>query len=119
MYNVETDVSQGILRLAFSEHVTVDEMKRCRLDVEESVGKFAVGFTVVTNLSGLDRMDFNCTPEIRGLMDFLRESGVARVIRVVPDPGKDIGFSILSYFHYGSKVKLQTFDSLIEANTQI
>lgn len=105
--------------MAYSEHVTVEEMKRCRLDVEESVAKLAVGFTVFTDLSGLDRMDFDCTPEIRGLMDFLRESGVARVIRVIPDPGKDIGFSILSYFHYGSKVKLQTFDSLIEANSQV
>ena len=93
----------------------MEEMKRCRLDVEESVANLCPGFTVFTDLSGLDRMDFDCTPEIRALMDLLMENGVGRAIRVVPDPGKDIGFSILSFFHYGSNVEIQTFDSLPEA----
>jgi hypothetical protein len=37
------------------------------------------------------------------------------VVRVVPDPHKDIGLNILSQFHYGPKIKLVTFESLAEA----
>jgi len=37
------------------------------------------------------------------------------VVRVVPDPHKDIGLNILSQFHYGPQIKLVTFESLAEA----
>lgn len=115
MYFVEADAAQGILRMTFSQHVTAEELKRCRVEVEQSVANLSPGFRIFTDLSTLDEMDFDCVPEIRGVMDLLREHGVGRVIRVVPDPGKDIGFSILSFFHYGPKVDIQTFDSLPEA----
>jgi hypothetical protein len=115
MFVVETDVSQGILRMTFTEHVTADDLKRCRTELEQAVAKLARGFRVFTDLSELDQMDFDCIPEIRGVMDLLRERGVGRVIRVIPDPGKDIGFGILSFFHYGPNVHVQTFETLPEA----
>jgi len=37
------------------------------------------------------------------------------VVRVIPDPHKDIGLNILSQFHYGPQIKLATFESLAEA----
>jgi hypothetical protein len=37
------------------------------------------------------------------------------VVRVVPDPRKDIGLNILSQFHYGPQIKLVTFESLAKA----
>lgn len=119
MYEVETDVERGVLRLSYHDHVTVEEVRNCRLEVEKSVAKLGSGFLVFTDLSGLERMDFECTSEIRGIMEFLKANGVGRVIRVVPDPSKDIGFSILSYFHYGATVRIQTFESFEEAVEQI
>ena len=40
---------------------------------------------------------------------------VAAVVRVVPDPHKDIGLNILSQFHYGPNIKLVTVESLAAA----
>jgi hypothetical protein len=48
-------------------------------------------------------------------MDAVAEKEVGMVVRVIPDPHKDIGFNILSQFHYGPKTKLATFESLAEA----
>ena len=49
------------------------------------------------------------------MMDALAEKGVASVTRVMPDPHKDIGLNILSQFHYGTNVKIATFETLADA----
>ena len=48
-------------------------------------------------------------------MDAVAEKEVGMVVRVIPDPHKDIGLNILSKFHYGPEIKLATFESLAEA----
>jgi hypothetical protein len=37
------------------------------------------------------------------------------VFRVVPDPRRDIGMQIMSYFHYGADVRIVTCESMAEA----
>ena len=39
--------------------------------------------------------------------------------RVMPDPHKDIGLNILSQFHYGTDVKIATFETLADARQNI
>ena len=48
-------------------------------------------------------------------MDLLVEKQVGTVVRVVPDPRKDIGLNILSRFHYGPEVRLITCEALAAA----
>ena len=48
-------------------------------------------------------------------MDTLTEKQVASVIRVMPDPHKDIGLNILSQFHYGPEIQITTFETLADA----
>jgi hypothetical protein len=49
------------------------------------------------------------------MMSAFKERGVSRVIRVFPKPRKDIGLNILSLFHYGQDVDVQTVETLPEA----
>jgi hypothetical protein len=37
------------------------------------------------------------------------------VVRVIPDPQKDIGMQIMSLFHYDRRVRIVTCESLAEA----
>jgi hypothetical protein len=37
------------------------------------------------------------------------------VVRVIPDPQKDIGLNILSLFHYRKRVRIVTCETLDEA----
>jgi hypothetical protein len=37
------------------------------------------------------------------------------VIRIIPDPGKDIALNILSQFHYARELPVTTVETLVEA----
>ena len=37
------------------------------------------------------------------------------MVRIVPDPKKDIGFQVMSYFHYGPDVNIVTCENMDEA----
>ena len=60
-------------------------------------------------------MDLDCVPHLTKIMDLSRAHGVGTVVRVIPDPDKDIGFSILSIIHYRRGVRIVTCESLAEA----
>ncbi len=77
------------------------------------------GFTILTDLSGLDSMELDCVPYLTRLMDACREMGVATVVRIVPDPRKDIGLNILSIVHLKSGVRVVTCQNAEEAERVI
>jgi anti-anti-sigma regulatory factor len=114
MYQLEFDSDHRVLRLSYSGRVGLDEARRCRSDLEVLLSSVKPGFSLLTDLSGLEEMDYACVDEIRAAMDQFQEHGVAHVVRVIPDRSKDIGFTVMSYFHYGREVSVQTVDSLAD-----
>jgi hypothetical protein len=50
-------------------------------------------------------------------MDLLNQHGVAMIVRVIPDPHKDIGLNILSLFHYRRGIRIVTCKTMEEART--
>ncbi len=44
---------------------------------------------------------------------------VQHVVRVIPDPHKDIGLNIMSYFHSGSKIRVTNCENLADAMPRI
>ena len=95
--------------------VTKKEVETVALRVREIMKEITPGFRVLTDFRWLDRMEPAATAHLAEIMDALAEKDVAAVVRVVPDPHKDIGLNILSQFHYGPQIKLATFESLAEA----
>jgi hypothetical protein len=49
------------------------------------------------------------------MMDLCNKKGVETVVRVIPDPRKDIGLNILSLFHYRRHVRIVTCATISEA----
>ena len=43
------------------------------------------------------------------------KQGVAKIVRVIPDPKKDIGLNILSVFHYPRRIQIITCETRKEA----
>ena len=60
-------------------------------------------------------MDLQCRPHINRVMDLCDDAGIDMVVRVIPDPRKDIGLNIMSLFHYRRGLPIVTFESLPEA----
>jgi hypothetical protein len=115
MYSVESDRSKRLLVISAAGEVTKKEVEAVALRVREMMKEVTPGFRVLTDFRWLDRMEPAAATHLAEIMDALAEKDVAAVVRVVPDPHKDIGLNILSQFHYGPNIKLTTFESLAEA----
>ena len=115
MYSVESDRSKRLLVISAAGKVSKKEVEAVALRVREMMKEVTPGFRVLTDFRWLDRMEPAAATHLAEIMDALAEKDVAAVVRVIPDPHKDIGLNILSPFHYGPNIKLTTFESLAEA----
>ena len=115
MYLLTVNSQRELMHLSYLGRVNGDDARRCRAEIEALLPTLKPGFRLLTDLSALEEMDYACADDIRAMMDELRKRGISRVIRVIPDQKKDIGFTVMSYFHYGRDVKIQTVESLAEA----
>ena len=115
MFQVEADKSKNLLKISFAGRVGLEEAKRCEEEVETLVPDLQPGFQLLTDLSGLESMDLACVPHIERVMDLCNRKGVAKIVRIVPDPHKDIGFNILSLFHYRHGIPIVTCETPEEA----
>ena len=118
-YTVSADVTKNQLSVHFRGDIDQACMRACVDQIVIQLPSLTKGFKILTDLSGLNSMDELCVSELKRMMDVCRKSGVGIVARVIPDPAKDIGFNILSLFHYRNKVHVQTFPSLAEAEAAL
>jgi len=119
MMQVEADKGRKLLTLSFRAHVSIEEVRDQRAETLAVLEQLEPGFRLLTDLSELESMDYSCAPEIEAMMDAFRQKGVRLVVRVVPDARKDIGFRVMSYFHYGRKVPVLTFESRADAEAKL
>jgi hypothetical protein len=83
--------------------------------VREILADVEPGFVALTDFRWLSSMASDAAPFVAEIMDALAEKKVSAVVRVVPDPHKDIGLNILSQFHYGPEIRVVTFENLADA----
>jgi anti-anti-sigma regulatory factor len=115
MFETGFDKAKNLLRMTFCGHVTADEARKGTDELAGLLVETESGFRLLTDLTGLESMDKACVPYIRDSMDLLNKKGVAMVVRVIPDPHKDIGFKILSLFHYRYDMQIVTCETVEEA----
>ena len=112
---IATDEGRNVIRIRFHGNVTATAMQGALTDMNEPLRCVQAGFTVLTDLSDLETMELDCVDSLTRMMDNFKASGVGTVVRVIPDPAKDIGFNILSMTHYRRGVKVITCETLAEA----
>ncbi len=115
MFQTDLDRSGRLFSMHYSGRVDGAEMDACLEQVRDLLADVEPGFRVLTDLSGLEAMDPSCAPVIGAMMDFFVEKQIKSVVRVVPDPQKDIGFALMSHIHYGREVRTTTHTNLAEA----
>ena len=115
MYSVEADKSKRLVVISAAGRVTKEEAKQAAQRVRDILKDFAPGFRVLADFRWLQSMDTAAARHLAEIMDALTEKKVESVIRVMPDPHKDIGLNILSQFHYGPEIQITTFETLADA----
>jgi len=115
MIDVSTDRSKNLLTFRFRGRVGAEELIGHRERTESLLAELPPGFQLLSDLSGLESMDPACAAEIERTMDLCDQKGVKRVVRVIPDPQKDIGLNIMSLFHYRRGLPIVTCETLEQA----
>ena len=115
MFLATTNRVKRVLHLNFIGHVRVEDLERTRDELGLLLADLPRGFRVLTDLSLLKSMDVACEAEISRMMKEFDHKEMSAVIRVIPEPQKDIGFNILAAFHYQRQVRADTYESLEEA----
>jgi anti-anti-sigma regulatory factor len=117
MFKVEVDKTKNLLKDHFAERVDAGEAQRYGDEIQLFLADLRPGFRQLTDLSGLESMDLACLPHIAQVMDACSKAGLKLVVRVIPDPRKDIGLNIMSLFHHRRRIRIVTCKSLEEALT--
>jgi hypothetical protein len=115
MFRVKLDQSQNTLAIFYGDRVTPDETRLCADEVRLALPILQPGFRLIDDLTDLRSMDVACSSRIAEIMEMCNAAGVAEVLRIIPDPTRDIGLQILSFFHYDNDVYVRTYGSAAEA----
>ena len=115
MFTVKLDQSANTLSISYGGLVIRDETRLCAEEVRLALAILQPGFRLIVDLTELQFMEVACSPLIASIMEICNGAGVAEVIRIIPDPTRDIGLRIMSFFHYGNDVRILTCASVAEA----
>ncbi|HEX5220836.1 MAG TPA: hypothetical protein VFZ59_14805 [Verrucomicrobiae bacterium] len=107
--------SKKLLYIKYIDTVNAGDISGNRAELASLMAELSAGFRLLADFSALEKMDTDCAPEIGEVMEQLEQAGVSTVVRVIPDPRKDIGMNILSLFHYKSPPRTTTCSSIAEA----
>jgi hypothetical protein len=118
-FTAVSDADLNLVRTRYQGHVRGQDLKEAMPAMEALINSMKPGFTILADLGGLQEMDLDCGPYLARIMDLSRKRGVGKVIRVIPDPSKDIGVNILSIVHYRGKVAIATFENASQAEEEL
>jgi hypothetical protein len=119
MVLVTSNKRQRLLCCNYVQRVLPEELAKAREDVQALLADLPPGFRLLADLSLLEFMNPECLTEIGHTMDLIDQKGVSLIVRVIPDPAKDIGLNILTVFHYPHQPRVITCQNLAEALQQL
>ena len=115
MISYGVDESGRFLTISYSGHVGLREFENLVETVRNGIGRLRRDVIFLGDLTHLESMDPACATGLGTIMELLDEHGVALILRVIPDPAKDIGFNLISQFHLRGNVRIHTVPNLAEA----
>jgi anti-anti-sigma regulatory factor len=115
MFLASINKTRQLLCLSYIGEVRAAELAKWHDEVVGLMADLNPGFSLLTDLSHLASVDLDCVPEIGRIMDLCDQKGVELIVRVIPDPTKDIGLGILSLFHYPHRPRRVTCETMVEA----
>ena len=120
MFLTELDRSQWLLKITVAGHSTPEEARSLLENLQSLLRDIPPGFRLLADLSGVLSMPTTAAPYIGQIMESCAEKGVELVVRLLPaEPSKDIGFAIMSHFHYGPDIRIVTCTTMEEAASHL
>ncbi len=115
MILVTSNKPKQLLQIRYVGRVQPDEFQQTEADFRAQLAELSPGFNLLTDFSQMEFMPFECGTAIGRMMEAVDQVGVSLVVRVIPDPSRDIGMNILTAFHYSRRPRIVTCANLMEA----
>jgi hypothetical protein len=115
MFLALTNKSKRLLYISYIQKVRSKELAHGLDEIRVLLADLPSGFNLLVDLERLESMEPACAAQIGKVMELLDRHGVGMVVRVIPDPAKDIGLNILSLFHYPHHPRVVTCKTMGEA----
>ena len=115
MILVTSNKLKQLLCVAYIGRVRVEDFQRTREDFTAQLGELSPRFRLLGDFSQLETMETDCAAELGRMMELVGRAGAGQVLRVIPDPSKDIGLNILTAFHYAQRPNIVTCETMSEA----
>jgi hypothetical protein len=106
---------KNLLQVSYIGHVRVADFVPNHDELKGLLAGLEDGFRLLADFSALEAMDMDCATEVGQFMELMDQAGVGLIVRVIPDPKKDIGMNILTLFHYRNRPRTVTCPTIIEA----
>ena len=115
MFLATSNKAKGLLYLSYIGHIDVASLQREHDNIVALLAELPAGFKLLVDLGHMESMDTDCVEELGKFMELLDQHEMGQVVRVIPDPAKDIGFNILARFHYRNNPRMNTCKTMAEA----
>jgi hypothetical protein len=111
----EVDLGRNLLRTRYAGHATKSDMEAGVTTVRAQMAQLKPGFTILADWSQIEGLELDCVPCIAEIMELARAHGASTVVRVLPEPARDIGINMLSVVHLRGTARTVTAGNLEEA----
>ena len=115
MLLVTSNKSKQLLYISYIGQVRLEEFRNGRKELTTQLKELSPGFRLLADFSQMTSMGLDCAPELGQTMDLIGQAGVSLVVRVIPEPSRDIGMNIMTVFHYPHRPRVVTCHNLTEA----
>ena len=115
MFLVTSNKSKRLLHLSYIGQVGPEEIRAGLEDLKMLLADMPPDFRLLVDLGRLESMDLACVPELGRAMEMVDKHGVGLVVRVIPDPSKDIGLNIFTIFHYTKRPQIVAHQNILDA----
>src|SRR6266571_2039537 len=107
--------AKRLIFINYVDPVRPSDLERSQDDLKKLLAELSPNFRLLINLTGLESMHPDCVGAVGELMKLIDQASVGMVVRVIPDPKKDIGLNILTIFHYRKHPRVVTCQTMMEA----
>jgi anti-anti-sigma regulatory factor len=115
MFLAMTNKAKRLLYFGYIQQVRTKDLQRGLEEMPALLADLPPGFHLLVDLGRLESMEPACATPIGKVMELCDQHGVGLVVRVIPDPAKDIGLNMLSIFHYPHHPRAVTCKTMSEA----
>ena len=103
------------MHLSYIGRVSVEDLQHGSKELTALLAELPAGLRILVDLGRLESMDIGCVKIVGSMMEVMEQHGMELIVRVIPDPTKDIGFNLISRFHYHRSPRTVTCKTMVEA----